>query len=103
MWMMDAGARAAVWEKFNQNPEKAVAKARGAGFYGSDQAWMCYALGPLENRWTADDGVFSYRTHVKNDGGLLPKGARVVFFQGHYDPWHPRVIQQCPWIKDHYR
>jgi hypothetical protein len=103
MWMMNAGARSSVWEKFIQNPEKAIAKARGAGFYGSDQAWMCYSLGKQEARWTTDDGVFSYRTHVKNEGGRKPKGARITFFQGHYDPWSPRILKQCPWVQEDYR
>lgn len=103
MWMMTAGARAQVWTRFVANPEKAIARARGAGFYGSDQAWMCYVLGPRENRWTTDDGVYSYRTHVKPNGGLLPPGARIVFFQGHYDPWHAKVQEQCPWVRQHYR
>src|SRR5678816_3661771 len=91
MWMMNAGAREAVWTEFQRDPERAVRKARGAGFFGSDQAWMCYKLGPFENRWTADDGVFSYRTHVKPAKGKLPDDARIVFFQGHYDPWHPMI------------
>lgn len=103
MWMMNAGAREKIWTEFQKNPERAVQKARGAGFFGSDQAWMCYMLGPMENRWTADDGVFSYRTHVKPARGALPKDARIVFFQGHYDPWHPMIREQCPWVGQHYR
>lgn len=103
MWMMNAGAREHVWTDFNKNPDRAIAKARGAGFFGSDQAWMCYALGPQENRWTADDGVFSYRTHVKNNNGLMPDDCRICFFQGHYDPWHPRIQQTCPWVVEYYR
>lgn len=103
MWMMNAGAREKVWTEFHRDPERAVRKARGAGFFGSDQAWMCYTLGPMENRWTADDGVYSYRTHVKPAKGALPKDARIVFFQGHYDPWHPMIREQCPWVSQHYR
>jgi hypothetical protein len=102
MWMMNAGARAHVWDKFKANAQKCIDKARGAGFFGSDQAWMCYALGPKENRWTVADGIFSYRTHVKPASGALPKGARIVFFQGHYDPWHPKIQASCPWIEEHY-
>lgn len=103
MWMMTAGARKDVWEKFKEDPEKAVQRARRAGFFGSDQAWMCYALGPRENRWDATDRVYSYRTHVKPNGGAMPKDARIVFFQGHYDPWHPKIQETCPWVKEHYK
>lgn len=102
MWMMNAGARAQVWEKFESNPERAIARARGAGFFGTDQAWMCYVLGPNEKRWRAQDGVYSYRMHLKENGGVLPKDARIVFFEGNYDPWNKVIQNQCPWVKDHY-
>ncbi len=103
MWMMNAGARQQVWTRFEENPERCIAKARGAGFYGSDQAWMCYALGPNEARWRAEDGVYSYRMHLKNNGGALPKDARMVIFEGHYDPISPATRKLCPWIEEHYR
>jgi len=103
MWMMNAGARQHVWDRFNANPEKAIARARGAGFYGSDQAWMNYALGPNENHWSEKDGVYSFRMNIKPNGGKLPDDARIVFFEGHYDPWNPVTQKLCPWIKEHYR
>lgn len=102
MWMMNAGARAQVWERFQQNPERCIAQALAAGFYGSDQAWMCYALGPNEKRWKAEDGVYSYRMHLKNNRGILPKDARMVIFEGHYDPISPATRALCPWIEEHY-
>lgn len=103
LWMMTAGAREKVWTGFNDNPEKAISRARGAGFYGSDQAWMCYSLGPKEATWNESHGVYSYRMHVKNNGGKMPNNARIVFFEGHYDPWNPVTQAQCPWIADHYK
>lgn len=103
MWMMDAGARSEVWGKFDENPERAIVRARGAGFYGSDQAWMCYILGPKQARWVAEDGVYSFRMHVKDSNGVLPKNAKIVFFEGHYDPWNPATQKKCPWITDFYK
>lgn len=103
MWMMTAGARDRVWTDFDRDPDRAVNKARGAGFYGSDQAWMNYILGPNENHWDEDDGVYSYRMHVKNNGGRMPKGCRICFFEGHYDPSYPAMQKAAPWIADHYR
>lgn len=103
MWMMDAGARAQVWTRFQENPERCIARARGAGFYGSDQAWICYALGPNEKRWVAEDGVYSFRMHLKENRGELPKDARMVIFEGHYDPIAPATRKLCPWIEEHYR
>lgn len=103
MWMMNAGARQQVWTRFDQDPEKAITRARGAGFFGSDQAWMNYVLGPKENSWSDADGVYSYRMNLKGNGGKLPHDARIVFFEGHYDPWSKVVQKECPWIAEHYR
>lgn len=103
MWMMDAGARRRVWDKFVENPDLAIKRARGAGFYGTDQAWVCYILGPNEKRWTVQDGVFSYRMRMKNNGGALPKEAKIVFFEGHLDPWSPVVRDTQPWVIEHYK
>lgn len=103
MWMMNAGCREKVWTEFDRDPDRAIKKARGAGFYGSDQAWMNYMLGPHENHWDEDDGVYSYRMHVKNYGGKMPKGCRICFFEGHYDPTHPAVRKTAPWVEEHYR
>lgn len=102
MWMMDAGARHAIWERYKNDPQLAIRRARGAGFYGSDQAWMNYALGPNEACWTRADGVYSYRQHLKAEHGKLPSDARIVFFEGLYDPWNPVTQLQAPWIKAHY-
>ena len=102
MWMMDAGARRQVWTKFNDNPARAIDRARGAGFYGSDQAWMNYVLGPNENHWDEKDGVYSYRMNIKNDGNL-PDDARIVFFEGMYNPWDPVIRNAHPWVVEHYR
>lgn len=103
MWMMNAGARQRVWDRFNENPEKAISRARGAGFYGSDQAWMNYILGPKENYWSDADGVYSFRMNIKPNKGALPDDARIVFFEGHYDPWNKVTQQMSPWLKEHYR
>lgn len=102
MWMMNAGARQQVWTRFNENPEKAIVRARGAGFYGSDQAWMNYILGPKENCWSDADGVYSYRMNIRPNKGALPPDARIVFFEGHYDPWNKVTQREAPWVKDHY-
>lgn len=101
MQMMTAGARKQVWERFD--PVNSPRDARKAGFDGSDQAWISYVLGPHEKRWTKDDGVFSFRLHVKPYGGKLPEGARIVFFEGQIDPWSPQARKLAPWVKEHWR
>lgn len=101
MQMMTAGARRQVYDDFDPNTSPLV--ARKAGFDGSDQAWISYRLGPHEKRWTKEDGVFSFRLHVKTNAGKIPKGARVIFFEGQVDPWSPFARKMCPWIDDHWR
>lgn len=100
MWMLRAGTRTKVWDEFD--PEKSPALAKAKGYHGSDQAWLSYII-PGEPRWTRDDGVLSYRVHLKVPGTPLPKDARIVFFNGHVDPWTPVAKKNCPWIETHYR
>jgi hypothetical protein len=101
MWLMNAGARAQVWERFN--PDSSPAQARAAGFIGSDQAIVALILGPGEAKWTTADGVYSWRVHVKPAGGELPGNARIVIFPGREDPWSPELQARYPWIARHYR
>lgn len=98
-WVMDAGARARVWEEFStEAPE--ITKSRG--MVGSDQAWISYILGPNEEKWSIDDGVYSFRNHMGSGRESLPDDARIVFFHGQYDPWDGRVQKKNRWIKAHY-
>lgn len=101
MWMMDAGCRKQVWEDFD--PHISPKKTLKAGLHGSDQAWFCYKLGPDELQWTPEsDGVYAFRSDVKKARYKLPKDAKIVFFQGHNDPWDEHAQKIAPWIKDHY-
>ena len=101
MQLMTAGARRQVYDDFD--PDSSPRDARRAGFDGSDQAWISYKLGPHEKRWTKEDGVFSFRLHVKPNGGRMPKGARVIFFEGQVDPWSATAMKLCPWVAEHWR
>ena len=101
MVMLTAGARPQVWTDFD--PERSPALARKAGFIGSDQAWIAYRLGLEEARWTRDDGVYSWRMHLRYKSGILPPGARIVFFHGSADPWLKSTQKSAPWISDHWR
>lgn len=102
MWMMDAGARRCIWDDFD--PITSPIKTHNLGLYGSDQAWFCYRLGLLEKQWTPeDDGVYAWRSDIKKNKYELPKNARIVFFQGNFDPWEPYAQLHSPWIKDHYK
>jgi hypothetical protein len=101
MWMMAPGARQKVYSDFD--PVYSPIHTHNAGFVGSDQAWMAYCLGPNEAVWTKEDGVYSWRSHMKNRNYRLPADARIVFFQGHEDPWDQSAHDKAAWIKEHYR
>lgn len=101
MVLMTAGARAQVWEQFDPNTSPVL--TRKAGYIGSDQAWIGLCLGPGEKKWTAADGVYSYRNEIERRGGLLPKNARVVIFHGHVDPWQATTKARHNWVRNHYQ
>ena len=99
MMMLEADARTQVWNDFN--PKESPALVRQGGFKGSDQGWISYKLGRGEQTWGTQDGVYSYRLHLKRKP-LTPSGARIVFFHGSIDPWHPEA-QRLAWVKENYR
>lgn len=100
MILMTAGARPQVWDEFD--PRRSPGIAKGAGQFGSDQAWISYRLGAGEATWGVKDGVYSYRNHVRTSGGALPAGARIVLFHGRTDPWGPEA-RRISWVREHYR
>ena len=98
-WLMDAGARARVWDEFTPDAPN-ITRARK--MVGSDQAWISYVLGPNESKWSTADGVYSFRNHMSSGKEPLPSDARVVFFHGQFDPWDKNVQRDNLWIKDYY-
>ena len=98
---LKAGARPQVWQKFDPrySPQLGLAKR----YIGSDQAWIAVCLGPNEKKFTAADGVFSYRNEIAPRGGSLPPSAKIVIFHGNVDPWTPAMQAKHAWIREHYR
>lgn len=101
MQLMNAEARAQVYETFD--PVESPKKGRALGYIGSDQAWIGACLGPNEKKWTARDGVYSYRNEIAPKGGTLPHNARIVIFHGHVDPWQSTTKTRHRWVREHYR
>lgn len=99
MWMMTAGARPQVWERFD--PKTSPREAKRAGRFGSDQGWISHVLGKGESTWGRRDGVYSYRVHLAPRGGRLPHDARIVMFHGAVDPWSLQA-QQLSWVREHW-
>lgn len=98
MFMLTAGSRPYVWTSFD--PGQSPARAASAGFMGSDQAWVSYAL-PGAARWTRADGIVSYRKDLCEGALPLPTDTRLVVFHGRHDPWGPQP-QTLDWVREHY-
>jgi hypothetical protein len=77
-------------------------QSKQAGRFGSDQGWISHILGQKEATWTKQDGVYSYRVHIKPNRDQLPANARITMWHGQYDPWGARG-QRLAWVKAHYR
>jgi hypothetical protein len=104
MFLMTAGSRRQVWERFDPVRSPLIAKAKG--YFGSDQAWIGACLGDGEPRWSTADGVYSFRNHLQDPyrpARALPANAAIVFFHGKWDPWHPEVQAKYGWVREHYR
>lgn len=100
MFLLTAGARRQVYERFD--PRRSPHQAKAAGRFGSDQGWISHVLGPGEARWTRSDGVYSYRVHLKPNASQLPPGARMVMFHGQIDPWSAPA-RALPWVREYYQ
>lgn len=96
MFMANTGARPKVWTDFD--PVESPKLTTAAGFRGSDQAWLSYALGPNEAVWTQADGVVYYGKMMR-PRERLPKGSRIVFTTGGTAPW----TLKHQWVREHYR
>lgn len=101
MWLLTAGARAQVWEDFN--PETSPKRGARLGYVGSDQAWIGACLGPGEPTWGVADGVYSWRVHLRRQGGKLPADARIVFFHGCHNPWDHDIQAAHRWVREFYQ
>lgn len=100
MFLMTAGSRRQVLDRFD--PRRSPLEAKAAGNFGSDQGWISRCLGPGEAMWRTSDGVYSYNLHVRHNGARLPADARIVMFHGNLDPW-THGGQAIPWVKDNWK
>lgn len=103
MYMFDAGSQSFLYDDFD--PETSPQESHDAGFLGSDQAWMCYKLGPDKPVWTKFNGVLSYRNDglsVRSRRKPLPNGTKMVHFHGRHKPWNERPVTHL-WVAEHWR
>lgn len=99
-YVFSAGAVRELWDDFD--PTTSPKRARAAGFFGSDQAWISYRLGAGRPTFGQADGIYSFRKHIYPSGGKLPGDARLVVFHGKFDPWSP-IPQRLAWVRSFWR
>ena len=114
---MNAGVRPQVWEKFNFADYPKNQKGRYSG--GTDQKHINRILYPGENIWTQKDGIYSFtndiaiydkpkiyyhrKRKVCGGDGKIPKRARIIFFNGKFDPSQKELQERYPWIKENWQ
>ena len=100
-WGLRLGSRSSVWNDFD--PMKSPIVVNQNGIIGSDQGWISYHLGDAENKLTKDDGIFSYRIALLQQGlKSPPERAKMIFFHGNHDPQSAETLFESPWIRDFY-
>ena len=95
LYLLRTGARTDVWTRFRG--AESIAEARGAGYRGSDQAWLSYVLHGC-TLYGPEAGIYSIRD-LGNGRRLPPKEARLVQHNGTVKPWTSSV----PWVKRAWR
>lgn len=91
-YLLTTGAHTDVWTEFD--PENSPRIAAGAGYSGSDQAWMSYKLCPNVATWGRADGL----AKITWLDGEPDETTRLVFTAGHSPPWDRGVQRRNPWI-----
>lgn len=107
VFMMDAGARSEVWERFAEDPQAALdiieEKKKKRKLIGTDQAWISYVLGRGEALLDDEDGVMAYyqlRNSREGVGKELPDKACMVLFAGQIDP--TTCYHTDRWVQEHW-
>lgn len=98
---MKSGARKQVWETFD--PHTSPDQRVKYGYVGTDQAWIAVCLGENEAKWGLEDGIYSYRVHMKQEGRFDLNGhEKIVFFHGSEDPSKRSTQIKSPWVGEHW-
>ncbi len=100
LWMLKAGTRSIVYDKFNPGKLRLGFNGRYEG--GTDQKHISQLLYPNEACWTVDDGVCTFVEDVaRPKKGVPVKNPKIVFFNGRFMPDDPECMR-FNWIQQHY-
>lgn len=99
--LMDAGARADIWDKFSADPESVASAAYEDSWSGTDQAIIGYlSQGDKEPpTFGKQDGIYSFRDdRAACQGNKLADGVKIVSFHDRFNPANPALHRQCQWL-----
>lgn len=97
------GTREYIWNNFNPKIVDPVYGIRHiSDMRGSDQAIIGLNLCKDDKIFTKKEGIYMFRTDIKDKLKTPPKDAKIVFFAGLLNPFDNEVQKKHPWIKDHY-
>lgn len=98
--LMDAGARADIWQKFSADPEAIASAAYEDSWSGTDQAIIGYLSRDKEPpTFCKQDGIYSFRDDRKECwGNQLAEGVKIVSFHDRFNPANPALHRQCQWL-----
>lgn len=101
LFLMNAGSRQQVWDKFNFTNSPGVISElhEKKNMVGDDQSWIQHILGEKESLFTHADGVYDY--NFINPKNTLPDNAKIILLPGKFDPSIEK--NHISWIKDHWR
>ena len=98
LMMMDAGARAQVWEDFPAMRKYYQPNEFGRMPYGSDQDHITRCLFPFERMWTMADGVFNFNYSVRRwDRFALGGRSNSKYHTGHYAQLYEDATGRSDW------
>lgn len=101
LFMMDAGARPQVHEKFDPETFKPNSRNRYPG--GTDQIHMSRTLCGNEAYWGWEHGIYNFGSDIWKVKRRLPENARIVFFNGQFSPDDRDLQNRYSWIKENYK
>lgn len=99
IYMLKTGSRTDVWTQFHGY--RSIQEARGAGFRGSDQAWISYKLADTSYIYGRSAGIYSVRDFEGPGLRDVPPDARLVQFNGNRKPWD--YAGSVSWVAEHWR
>jgi len=94
-WLHKTGTLPWVWDEFVADPEGCIARARAAGWRGSDQAYLSHRLTGIYALWPRHIGIYQAQDGTAS-WQRPPDNARIAHFNGNRRPWS----METKWVRE---